>query len=199
MKKYQIVLTLFMTLLYLLWSYFTYKSFRNSKEVQLSDTNLTVIDVKKRISINSEDLYGSSFKLWDLDINKILEEREKKEHELKIQELQTNKKTMFDSAESFSNINVLKRKICLNNKCWKFMGMLTINNKTQVTLLSIDKKSRLETFGLGDELLDGLMISKIKGDIMIITHKKDEKKFILKLFDVNASAYLPKAKKEVDE
>jgi len=198
MKKYQIILTFLSILFYLLWSYIAYESFRKSKEVQFLDTNLTVIDIHKRISINTKELYASGFKLWDLDMNKILEERRKKENKLKVQEL-NNRESMPSMSESIAHINSSKRKICLNKKCWEFMGMVTINNKTQVTLLSIDKKSRLETFALGDELLDGLIISKIKGDIMIITHKEDEKKFVLKLFEVNASAYLPKAKKEIND
>ena len=58
MKKYQILLTLLSILLYLLFSYLSYESFRESKEVRLIDSNFTVIDIKKRVSINSKDIYG---------------------------------------------------------------------------------------------------------------------------------------------
>lgn len=197
MKRYQIILTFISIFFYLLWSYIFYESFRKSTEVQFLDTNLTLIDISKRIFIDTNELYASSFKLWNLDINKALEER-RKENELKIQELQNNK-SVLSMKESILNISSNQRKICLNKKCWKFVGMITINNQTKVTLLSIDKKPKLEIFTRGDNLLEGLTISEIKGDNMIVIHKKDKRKFVLKLFEVNASAYFPKAIKEVNE
>jgi hypothetical protein len=196
MKRYQIILTFISIFFYLLWSYIFYESFRKSTEVQFLDTNLTLIDISKRIFIDTNELYASSFKLWNLDINKALEER-RKENELKIQELQNNK-SVLSMKESILNISSNQRKICLNKKCWKFVGMITINNQTKVTLLSIDKKPKLEIFTRGDNLLEGLTISEIKGDNMIVIHKKDKRKFILKLFDINVSEYFPKSLKEVN-
>jgi hypothetical protein len=195
MKKYQIILTLLVIFFYLVDSYFSYSFLRKNRAVKLSDINLTVVNIKKRVSINSKNLYNSTFKLWDLDISKILEERKKEsdKEQLSKEELALSKK------EFVSNINLTKRQICLNKKCWKFMGMITINNRTQVTLLSTDKKTKLETFYAGDELLEGLTITKIIGDNMIVTNNKDKREFILKLFEVDISAYLPKTKKEINE
>ena len=197
MKKYQIILILLAILLYLLKAYFSYNSLRSSKEVRLSDINLTVIDIRKRLFIDSKNFCDSTFKLWDLDISKILEDR--KEEDLKMKELLANQNSTLSENKVLANINASKRKICLEKECWQFMGMITINNKTKVTLLSTDKKPKLETFSVGDELLEGLTITEITGDKMIVVHKKDERKFILKLFEVNASAYFPKSIKEVNE
>jgi len=184
-------------LLYLLSAYLTYNSLRSFRKVRLSDINLTVVDIRKRISIDSTKIYNSSFKLWDLDRSKILEERKKED--LKMKELLANQNSTLSENKAFANINASKRKICLEKKCWQFMGMITINNKTKVTLLSTDKKPKLETFSVGEELLKGLIITEITGDDMIVIHKKDKRKFVLKLFEVNASAYFPKAIKEVNE
>jgi hypothetical protein len=199
MKKNQLILILLIILLYISLSYVSYESFRNSKEVKLRDTNLTVINIKQRVSINSKAIYDSNFKLWDLEINSIFQKRQKKEKNLfKLKEQNShNHRTNYQ--EEISNINASKRKICLNDKCWRFMGIVTINNYVEVTLLSTDSKPKLETFTKGDILLKGITISKITGDSMILINKKDKKKFILKLFDINASAYLPKNKKESNE
>ena len=196
MKKYQILLLMLTIFLYLFISYLSYTSLRDSKKVRLRDNNLTVVDIKKRVSINSKDIYASNFKLWDLEINDILEKRQKKEKESTKLNLNHNNKSL---KESVVNISSTKRKICLNKKCWEFMGMVTINNQTQVTLLSIDEKPKLEIFRVKDELLSDLIITKIEGDNMIVTYKKDKKEFILKLFEVNASAYSVKTAKEVNE
>jgi len=198
MKKYQILLMIIATIFYLLWSFFEYESFRKSKEVKLLDMNLTLVDIKKRVDINLEQIYKSNYKLWNLDINKILEERRKSEKEKHKAEPTQNS---FGSLklEKTANFNLKKRKICLEKKCWEFMGKVTIDNHVKVTLLSTEKKPKLETFSIGDELLNGLFISKIKGDVMIVKDKKKDRKFVLKLFDVNVSAYFPKDRKESNE
>ena len=198
MKKYQIILTFLTTLFFLLLSFYDYESFRNSKEVKRLDTNFMIVDIQKRISINSKDIYDSDFKLWDLDIHEILEKR-KKAKDLVSKKSNGDQDLTFSENKALVKINSTKRKICLDQKCWEFMGMLTLDNQTQVTLLSTDKKPKLETFSVGDELLKGLTISKITGDNMVVTHKKEKRKFILKLFEVNASAYFPKVIKEVNE
>jgi len=202
MRKYQILLTLLLITGYLLLSYFDYESYRDFREAKLSDANLTIVNIKENISINSNNLYHSNFKLWDLEINIILEERRKKEEIFGLEQLRASKFHANGSSsdkESVANINLNKRKICLNQKCWEFMGMLTMGNQTEVTLLSTDVKPKLETFSVGDELLKGLIIIKIRGDNMVLIHKKDKRRFVLKLFDVDALDYLPKVKKEFNE
>jgi hypothetical protein len=196
MKKYQFILTFLVILFYLIGSYFSYSFLRKNIEIKLSDINLTVVNIKKRVSINSKNIYSSTFKLWDLDISKILEERKK---ELVKQQLSSSDTLALSEKELLSNINSTRRRICLEKECWEFMGIVTVGNRTKVTLLSTDKKPKLKTFSVGDELLEGLTISKLTGDNMIIIHKKDKKKFVLKLFEVNASAYFPKVKKAINE
>jgi hypothetical protein len=199
MKKYKIILTFLISIFYLLWVYFNYESLRKSRKAKLSDINLSVIDISKRHLLHSNDLYSSNFKLWDLEINQILEDRMKREESLRLKNLNSIININSTQQETSSNINLSKRKICVNEKCWVFMGMITINNKTQVTLLSTDKKPKLETFRIGDVLLEGLVVSKIKGDSMIVTHTKNNREFSLKLFDVDASAYVPKEIKVINE
>lgn len=193
MKKYPLILILSLTFLYLLHFYFKQISMVKDREAYLSDLNQTIIDIDKYTIINVKKIYPSSYRLWGLSKSKLLKEREQKI------EKKEDKVKMVDKKKLNENINLIKRKICLNKKCWEFMGMVTINNKMQVTLLSTDKKSKLESFRVGDELLDNLIISQIQGDTMTIIHKKDKKAFILKLFEVNTSAYSPKNIKEINE
>jgi len=196
MKKYQIYLSFLFIIFYLLWLYFSYESFRKSREVYLADINITVVNLKEKILIDNKKIYPSTFKLWDLEVNKILEDRKNKEREKKM----TQKSSKSLSSKLIYNFKIKKRKVCLEKKCWEFMGMITIDNQRYVTLLSTEKKPKLETFSVGDELLKGLFISKIKGDSMSVTYKeKDKKTFVLKLFEVNASAYFPKSIKEINE
>jgi len=199
MRKYKILLSFLFIVLYLLWFYFSYDSFRKSREVRLADINLTVINLKEKISIDNKKLSSSTFTLWDLEVNKILEDRKNKENEALEQKL--NQMNLNSSqTELSSNFNLTKRKICLEKRCWEFMGMVSIGNKTQVTLLSTDEKPKLETFSVGDELLKGLIISNIKGDSMsVISKEKNKKIFTIKLFEVNASAYSPKNIKEIND
>lgn len=194
MKKYKIVFTFLFILLYLLWYYLSYSSLRKSREAYIADVNITVIDIADRVKVDIHRVYDSNFKLWDLEINKILEDREKKREKDASQTIQKE-----SSSQKGSRFNLTKRKICLQKRCWEFMGMLTIGKKVEVTLLSTDKKRKLGTFSVGDELLEGLIIRKIKGDRMVVLDKKKDKKFILKVFEVNATAYLPKKREGKDD
>jgi len=195
MKKYQFILIIFTILIYLLFFYFSYLSVVKERDVYLSDINKSIVNIKERVTVDSELILPSLHTLWGLDKSKLLTKREgaiekskeKKSKDLIVKEVLEN------------NIDLIKRKICLDKTCWEFMGMVSINNQVEVTLLSSDKKPKLESFSVGDELLEGLIISKIKGDSMTVIHKKDKKVFILKLFEVDASAYLPKTTKDINE
>jgi len=193
MKKYQIVLTFLFIVFYLFGLYITYKSFEKSKEVKLNDINITVIDIKKKLSIDINKIYHSTYRLWGLEQSKILRDRIKKR--IKKSRKTKNKLSKINN----SKINVLKRKICIGKNCWIFMGIVGIGNQTKVTLLSTDKKPKLKTFMIGDELLKDLVIVKITEDEMIVLHKKDKKKFVLKLFEINIKKYFPKDIKEIHE
>lgn len=198
MRRYKVLLSFLFIIFYLLWLYFSYESFRKSREAHLTDINIRIINLKEKISIDTNKLYPSTFTLWDLEMNKILEERRNKEKEDRERKLNEMNSNSFNT-EFTSNINLIKRKICLEKQCWEFMGMISINNQIEVTLLSTDEKPKLETFSVGDELLEGLVVSKIEEDSLVIFHERDKRTFVLKLFEVNASAYLPKDIKEINE
>jgi hypothetical protein len=176
--------------------YFNYLSKFKEREVYLSDINKSIVNIKERVTIDDKLIPHSVHTLWGLDKSKLLTKRESA-----IEKSQKKKgKDLMLKAIVKKDIDLKRRKICLNKtKCWEFMGMVTINNKTEVTLLSSDKKPELKSFNIGDELLEGLVISKIKGDGMTVIHKKDKKVFVLKLFEVNASAYLPKLIKGMND
>lgn len=194
MKRYKIILTFIFIIFYLLWLYISYDSFRKSREVYIADINMSIVDIKDRVKININNIYSSNFKLWNLDINKILEYRISKKEAKSINSHISNR----NLPHKLSQFHLAKRKICLDKQCWEFMGIISIGKSIEVTLLSGDSKQKMETFTIGDELLDGLVITKIEGDKMVVKDNKKGEKFILKVFDVDSSAYLPKKIKDMN-
>ncbi len=193
MKKYQLILILSLILLYLLFFYFNY-SMPKQREVYLSDLNKTIVNIQKKITIDSESIYPSSYLLWGLKISKLLENREKKE--LKESE---KLETLNSHKPKEPNVNVKYRTICIEKHCWQLVGIMTIDGVETLTLLNKEKKTKLELFKIGDELLPNIIIEKIKGESMILLNQENHKKIILKLFDVDLSQYLPKKLKETNE
>jgi len=186
MKKYQLILILFLVFLYSIIFYFNHLFLVKKREVYLSDINKSIINIEEKIVINSEEIYPSTYNIWGLNRSKLLEERENK---IKSRLEEDNKITNNKSFEE--NININHKTICIDKKCWKFLGVFTMNNTRNVTLLSLGKQEKLETFKKGDILLDSLVIRSIEENRMVVFHSKKEKVFILKLFDINISAYYP--------
>ena len=52
MRRYKILLSFLFIIFYLLWLYFSYESFRKSREVYLADINITIINLKEKTSID---------------------------------------------------------------------------------------------------------------------------------------------------
>lgn len=194
MKKHQLILILFFILLYLVFFYFNHST-PKEREVYLSDLNGIAVDIDRKITIYSKDISFSSYLLWGLNKSKLLEDREKKslkESEKKIETLNSNK-------PKERNVKVKYRTICVEKHCWQLVGIMSINGIKTLTMLNKEKKSKLELFKIGDELLPNIIIEKIKGESMILLNQENHKKIILKLFDVDLSQYLPKKSKEKNE
>jgi len=195
MKKYQIISTLVIWLFLLFNFYFKVNSSHKDTKVYLRDLNKSVINFKALLSTPSEKIHSNDFKLWDMKISKLLKNRENKKLEdsiKKVDTLKTNKPKEH-------NVNVKYRTICVEEHCWQLVGIMTINGIKTLTMLNKDKKSKLELFKIGDELLPNIIIKRIKGESMILLNQENHKKIILKLFDVDLFQYLPKKLKEKNE
>jgi len=164
----------------------------NEREAYLSDLNQSVVNIEDRVVIDTEKIVHSSYSLWGLKRSKLLENRA-----IKI-EKKLNKTKVKDRPKE-RNVNVKQRTICVEKRCWEFMGLMSINGIQTLTLLNKEKKSKLELFKVGDELLPKIIIKKIKGESMILQNQENHKKMVLKLFDVNLSQYRPKKSKEKHE
>ena len=184
MKKNQIFLILFIIITYLAWNYYAYESSRKRQQAFLSDLNISVIDMKEYLSIKSIET-DANHTFWDLEKSDILLNREKKLALLAKNQNQ-DKKNNNDAG-----VELKKRVICLGEACWEFFGIVEINNRAEVTLLSKDKK--LQTFQVHDMLLENIEIIKIGGDELVVEDIKKKKRFSLKLFEVDITKYLPKA------
>ena len=198
MKKYQFFISFVFIFIYLLLLYSEYASLNKYKKASLHDLQIQTVDMDKLLSVPLDTFHASSFHEWGIRKNWLLEKREKNR---KLLEKKISK-IKLDSKEIVKNFNLTNRIICLNKTCWEFMGIIKIKNQIQVTLLSKEKKSKLETFKIGDYLLEGLKIQAIKGDAMLLFDEEKNKVFSLKLFDVNVSKYYPKElqnKKEMNE
>jgi len=181
MKKNQLFITLFITISYLTWNYYTYESSRKKREAFLSDLNISVINMREYLATKSIKT-DVNYSFWDLKKSDIVLKREKK---LALLKKDNNKKI-----DNKDKLNLKKRVICLKGNCWEFMGIVVINNVPKVTLLSKDKK--LKTFQVNDMLLEGVKIIKIRGDELVVEEIKEKKRFSLKLFEINVKKYLPK-------
>ena len=191
MKKYQFIFIVVVVLIYLLNSYYNYEEIRRTRKAFLSDINISIADLPKRLSIDKALFVESNFTFWDMRESDTLRKRKKN---LLLKE-KANKNSVTKKEKSF---DIKKRIICLEKQCWEFLGVVTINGKSVVTLLS--KENKLKTFSVGEQLLANLIIVKITSDNMLLNDVKKKKKFELKLFDVDMEQYLPKSKiKESNE
>ena len=195
MKKYQIIFALVVWLFFLLSFYLETASSQKNSKVYLEDLNRSVTNFQELLSVPSNKIHANDFKLWDMKISKLLEERGNKrleEDKKKLKSTEVNK-------PKEQNLNVKYRTICVEKKCWQLMGIMSINGVKTLTLLTKEKKTKLQIFKVGEELLPKIIIKDIKGESMILLNKEKNKEIILKLFDVNMSQYLPKIIKEKNE
>jgi len=198
MKKYQFSISFIFIFIYLFGLYSEYVSLTKHRKASLHDLQMQTVDMDKLLSVPIDTFHVSSFNEWGIKKSWILEKREKNR---KLLEEKMNKDNI-NSKEIIKNFNLTNRIICLNKTCWEFMGVFKIRNKIRVTLLSKEKKNKLETFKIGDYLLEGLKIKAIKGNTMLLFNEEKNKVLSLKLFDVDISKYYPKEvqnKKEMNE
>ena len=194
MKKYQMLFGLVVIILYLFQVYIDYSSLNKNKKAYLEDLSMNLVDINKSISFPLTKLQATSFKYWGLRRSSLLRKRE--EDALKRKFLS---KKSDSSIKMIKNFKLTDRTICLENKCWEFMGIIKIDNQTQVTLLSKEKKQKLKTFKVGSSLLENLDIVEISSNRMVLFDRKKKKRFYLKLFDVDISRYYPKPKLKLNK
>jgi len=195
MKKYQIIFAIAVWLFFLLSFYLETASSQKSSKVYLEDLNRSVTNFQELLFVPPDKIYANDFTLWDMKISKLLKERDKKS----LQEDEQKLKSLEIDKPKEQNLNVKYRTICIEKKCWQLMGVMSINGVKTLTLLSKEKKNRLQVFKIGDELLPKIIIKNIKGESMILLNEEKDKEIVLKLFDVNISQYLPKIIKEKNE
>jgi hypothetical protein len=187
MTKYKIILVFLSGCFYLLNSYYTYESLRKEQYSFLSDINTSIIDIPKRVIFEPTIISDANFTFWDMKESLILKNRKAKELLDIKKESKDNKKIGNEKG-----IDVHNRIICLDQECWELLGIVTINTKTIVTLLSKSKNGKLKTFSVNDMLLEDIKIIGIRGDNLFLKDIKKNKKFSLKLFDIDITKYIPK-------
>ena len=198
MKKYKFFISTFFIFIYLFLLYLEDASLSKYREVSLRDLQMQTINMDKLLIVPIDTFHHSSFHEWGIQKSWLLEKREKN---AKLLEEQKDKISL-NPKENNQNYNLTNRVICLNKTCWEFMGIVKIKDQIRVTLLSKEKQHKLETFKVGDNLLEGLKIRDILGDEMLLFDAEKDEVFSLKLFDVNISKYFPKKiqnKKEIHE
>jgi hypothetical protein len=198
MKKYKIFISIVFIFIYLLLLYWEYAPLNKYKKASLYDLQMKTIDMDKILIIPIDAFHSSSFHEWGIGKSWLLQKREKN---LKLLKKEKNK-IELNPQKLDKNYNLINRVICLHKTCWEFMGIVKIQNKIRVTLLSKEREHKLETFKVGDNLLEGLKIRDIIGDEMLLFDEKKNEVFSLKLFDVDISKYYPKElqhKKENNE
>jgi hypothetical protein len=184
MKKSQYLVFIFLLLGYLYVSYVEYRPLLKIREPKLNDLNISVVNLHKTLNHSSFHFLGTGFAEWGLKKSMLLVQREKKTVVKKEKKVQSMKIT--------PSIKRIKRILCLEKKCWEFVGVATINGMDAITLLEKSKNSKLKTLKIGEELLDNLTITAVESESIRLYDKKMKKNIHLKLFDVNMSKYYPK-------
>ena len=183
MKKYKIILILIFFLGYLFSVWTNNSEFYQHKNVKLKDLNISMLDLKTILAIDKDLFIDSNYTSWGLPKSRLLTKRE------------LNKKEKLVSKKVKNNLhenNLFKSKnklICLKKRCWEFLGIYTMENYKTVTLQEKKNSSKLLTYCIGDTLIKELKIVDISSTNLVLHDKKNDEKFVLKVFDVNVSKY----------
>lgn len=191
MKKAQYIFIAIVVLVYLSILYREYLPLFNLKKPRLNDLNIQIVDMNKTLTYDTDIFKVTSFKEWGLKKSSLLESREKKLKLLSLNQVVIKTKE--------TKLNIKNRMVCLDKKCWEFIGIVTIDGIENITLLSTDKNAKLKTLKLGEKLLDNLKVISVNNSSISLFDIKQKKKINLKLFDVNVSKYYPKMIKEGTE
>jgi len=186
MKKYKIILILLSIFSYLFFTWSSNSKLYQHKKVKLKDLNASIVDLKTLLTIDKNLFIDSNYTSWGLPKSRLLIKRELSKKE----RLSDNK-----TQKNLQKNNLFKRKnrlICLNKQCWEFLGVYKVSNHKSVTLQEKKRNSKLLTYYIGDLLIEKLKIIDIENTQVVLYDKKNDKKFVLKVFDVNVSKYQKK-------
>jgi len=179
----------------MLWFYVDALSLKKTRAVYIQDLNVSMVSFADLLEIDQKAIQHSSHELWGMTISKALKERDLQREALAA--LQDSKKD--ETEQKYENINVTHKTICIEEACWLFVGKVEIGDLKSITLLSKEKKPKLETYNIGDYLSKKTKILDIEGDTMFVMNEETMDSFNLKLFDINVSQYKPKVTKEQNE
>lgn len=189
MKKYQIVFSVIFVLIFILFFYLDSLSLKKTRPIYLQDLNATIINFSTVLPIDANQTINATHQLWGMKISRVLKDRELQRQAI---ERLKNQENTQEEVKKYEHVNVTHRTICIEKKCWLFVGKVDIGNSKTVTLLSKEKVPKLETYQLGDYLSKKTKVIDIEGNEMLVVNEDTMDRFKLKLFDISISQYKPK-------
>jgi hypothetical protein len=194
MKKYQIVFSVIFISIFLLLIYLDSLSLKKARPVYIQDLNVTMTNFADILPVDNTQMVHATHQLWGMKISKVFEDRELQRKALEKLKNMTKNSVQKDikKINKHENINITHRTICIEKKCWLFVGKVDIGNLTTITLLSKETIPKLETYKIGDYLSKKTKVIDIKGNEMFVLNEGTNKSFSLKLFDISISQYKPK-------
>jgi len=191
MKKYQLLFSIIFILTFLISFYLGSLSLKKTRPIYLQDLNVTTISFSSILPVDDNQTINATHKLWGMTISLALRDRELQRQaleRLKRQDIPPVK----EETTQYEQVNVVHRTICIEKKCWLFVGKMEIGNVKTVTLLSKENLPKLETYGIGDYLSKKTKVVDIKGNEIVVINEDTMEYFKLTLFDINISQYKPK-------
>ena len=85
-----------------------------------------------------------------------------------------------------------KDTLCIDNTCYRLLGIHYSKKRAFVTLYNKNLKKRLKDYRVKETLEANISIAAIKSNSVIFTNQNKTKSWIFKLFDVNTTQYKPK-------
>jgi len=85
-----------------------------------------------------------------------------------------------------------KNRFCINNSCYRILGIHSETDQLGVTLYNINTKPKLQTYAVGESLEHNISISKLTAKSIVFTSKESNLSYCLELFEVNTTKYKPK-------
>lgn len=190
MRKYQILFSILLIVVFMLSFYLDSLSLKKTRPIFLQDLNKTMIDFLSILPIDQNQTHPTTHELWGMKISRILEDREFQR--IAIEKLKLQEKDTKEEVKKHEHVNVHYKTICIEKKCWLFVGKIDIGDVKAVTLLSKDNAPKLESYKVGDYLSKKTKVIDIDGNEMLVTNEDTMQSFKLKLFDVSLSQYKPK-------
>ena len=163
---------------------FAYHNFDKNKDNITTQKTIEIL-MKDKIKVFTEtfDINDSMGYIWGI-----------KDVQIKVED--ENKSKISNPVQQI--IKQGKNNICIDKKCYRFLGFYYKKNVPYVTFYSKEFPKGIKDFTLHEKITNTLVVDKIIYNKLFLTNENNTAKWHFKLFDVNVTKYKPKDINETD-